>query len=77
MRPLSRNRRLAAACASCAAILPGSAAVLSQRQIAGISHSHDLLTGIAFGVCIALLGTSIFFLKRDRSVCSRAEGTGA
>ncbi len=76
MRPLSRNRRIAVLCASCASIVPGTAALLSNRQISTLSHSHDFLNGLVIGLSIALIATSIVFLRRDRTTCSGNQTPG-
>ncbi len=77
MRPLSRNRRIAVVLASCAAIIPGSAALLSQAQISSISHTHDFLNGLAIGLSVTLSAGAFVFLRRDRSACNRTSTPGA
>ena len=71
-RSLSRNRRIATVCASCAALAATSPVLL------GLTSAHsgisDFARGTIFGFSLvtssALLAASITFLKRDRNAGS-------
>jgi zinc transporter ZupT len=68
-RPLSPNRRKAAALAGAAAALSGSLSVLHQHQPADVSDfAFGGLVGLSIG---AMLAASIVLLIRDRRSCSR------
>ena len=77
MRPLSRNRRIAVVLASCAAIVPGTDALLSQTQISSFAHTHDFLNGLAIGLSLTFSAGAFVFLRRDRSACNRILTPGA